>query len=252
MGSDEADSASSWGAREVLAAAFVTIATSALLGSLLLAATGSEDSQAASLTTVALLQTTLWAGMVGSMVVILRRKHGRLPTQLGLRFRPLDVPLGIALGISSQLLLVPLVSRPWAALLGRSTDELKDPACRLAEKADDPVGVALLVLITVVGAPFVEELFFRGFVQRGLTTSLGRVVGVLLTAGIFGLIHFQSLQLPALVAFGLVLGLTVDRTRRLGLAVITHSAFNATTIVSLLLLSSSLESQCQTALEASL
>lgn len=208
---------------------------------------GQTVADVASLPVIALLQTTLWFGMIGSIIIVLRRRHVSSPSAaLGLRVRALDVPLGAALGIACQLILVPVVSWPWMTLLDRDSDELREPACRLAEKADDPAGIALLFLITVIGAPIVEELFFRGFVQRPAVARLGRVVGVVLTSVLFGLTHFQALQLPALVVFGLVLGVLADRTGRLGPSIVTHMAFNATTIVTLVILSSSVESQCAT------
>lgn len=250
-----------WGMGEVAVAAVVTLLASAILGGIVLSVAGAETSDDASLVAIALVQTTLWVGMVGSMLVVLRRRGASL-RDLGLRARWADVPLGIGLGVACQLVLVPLISAPWTALLGRDADELKEPACRLADKADDPLGVVLLFLITVVGAPIVEELFFRGFVQRAAVAAftrnlpvedpaaartarrVGVALGLVLSAVIFGLIHFQVLQLPALVAFGLVLGALAHRTGRLGPSIVTHMAFNATTIISLVVLSSSIDDQC--------
>lgn len=231
---------------EVALAAVASMAISILLGGIILAVAGAETGEDASLAVVALLQATLWVGMVGSVLLLVRARGGDVAEELGLRFRPLDVPLGIAIGVACQLVLVPLVSAPWIALLGEDGDKLREPACRLADKADDPVGVALLILITVIGAPIVEELFFRGFVQRAAVARLGRWPGLLLTAAIFGLVHFQVLQFPALVAFGLVLGLLADRTGRLGPSILAHMAFNATTVTALVLLSSG--SECESVL----
>lgn len=246
----DAPTGPSWGLAEVAIAAVATLFISTFLGSVVLSVAGVEDTDDASLALIALLQTTLWVGMLGSVLVVLRRRGGRLGADLGLRAKVIDVPLGIALGVACQLILVPAVSWPWTTLLGRRSDELREPACRLAEKADDPVGIALLFLITVIGAPIVEELFFRGFVQRPLVARLGRPVGLVLTAVLFGLTHFQLLQLPALVVFGLVLGLLAERTGRLGPSIVTHMAFNATTVVTLLLLQSSLDDQCRSVLGA--
>lgn len=239
-----------WGVREVLAAAAITLVVSAVLSSLLLAAVGLESSESASLVMVALLQTTLWAGMALSVALVLRARASTILQTLSLRFRPTDVPIGILLGIACQLALVPIVSAPWARILGRSTEQLQEPACQLANKADDPIGVVFLFAITVIGAPFFEELFYRGFTQRGMTNGLGRTAGVIATATVFGVVHYQLLQLPALVAFGLVLGVVTARTGRLGLAVVTHAAFNATTVVTLVILDSSASERCAAVLGA--
>ncbi|MGI8939804.1 MAG: CPBP family intramembrane glutamic endopeptidase [Iamia sp.] len=252
--SDALVSAPAWGIGEVAIALVATLVVQQILAAVILAAAGVEvgDGQSvadvASLPVIALLQTTLWVGMLGSIVVVLRRWRVSSPIEaLGLRIRALDVPLGIALGVACQLILVPLVSWPWTTLLGKDSEELREPACKLAEKADDHVGIALLFLITVIGAPIVEELFFRGFTQRAAVARLGRPIGLVATAVLFGLTHFQLLQLPALIVFGLVLGLLADRTRRLGSSIVTHMAFNATTVVTLVLLSSS-DAQCATVL----
>jgi membrane protease YdiL (CAAX protease family) len=251
-----------WGMGEVAVAALATLIVSAVLGSLVLSVAGAEDSDDASLVVIALVQTTLWVGMIGSVAVVLRRRGASL-RDLGLRARWIDVPIGAVAGVLGQVVLVPLISWPWAALLGKSSDELEEPACKLAEKADgSSLGIVLLFLITVIGAPIVEELFFRGFVQRAAVAAftrnlplddaeaaraarlVGAVFGLLLTAVLFGLIHFQVLQAPALVAFGLVLGVLAHRSGRLGSSIIAHMAFNATTVVTLVVLSSSVDDRC--------
>jgi membrane protease YdiL (CAAX protease family) len=248
---------------EVAVAALATLVISAVLGGLILGLAGAEDTDDASLVTIALVQTTLWVGMLGSIAVVLRRRGASL-RRLGLRARWVDVPVGIVAGVLGQLVLVPVISWPWVTVLGQSSDDLMEPACRLADKADDPLGVVLLFAITVIGAPIVEELFFRGFVQQAAVATFTRKVptdaadpdaallarragtasGLVLTALLFGLIHFQVLQAPALVVFGLVLGAFAHRSGRLGSSIVTHMAFNATTIVSLVVMSSSFDDQC--------
>jgi membrane protease YdiL (CAAX protease family) len=239
-----------WGLGEVALAAIATLVISVILASVVLSIAGVETTDEASLVLVALVQTTLWVGMLGSIGVVLRLRGGTVRGDLGLRLRWIDVPVGIVIGVVAQLVLVPLASWPWIQLLGRDGDELKEPACRLADKADDPLGIVLLFAITVIGAPIVEELFFRGFVQRAALarfapgTRAGTALALLFTAVLFGLTHFQLLQAPALIAFGLVLGGLAAVTRRLGASIVTHMAFNATTVVQLVVLSSSIDDTC--------
>lgn len=228
-----------WSLAEALVAAGAAFVVATILQGLVLAGAGvsGDEVDDISLRLLAVLQATLWVGMVGAVALVVVRRGGTLVEDLGLRVRGLDVPLGLALGVACQLILVPVVSAPWVRILGEDTDAISEPACRLAEKADDGIGVVLLALITVVGAPVVEELFFRGFLQRAAIARLGRPAGLVVTAVAFGLTHFQLLQLPALIFFGLVLGLLADRTGRLGPSILTHMAFNATTVVGLLVLS---------------
>jgi membrane protease YdiL (CAAX protease family) len=251
-----------WGMVEVAVAALATIVVGNILGLVVLGIAGVEDLDDATLATIALVQMTLWVGMIGSMAVVLRRRGATLG-RLGLRFRWIDLPVGAAVGVLSQLVLVPVVSWPWTRLLGESSEELKKPACELAEKADGSTsGLLLLFAITVIGAPLVEELFFRGFVQKAAIAAFSRNVpvddeqaeriarragaafGIVVTALIFGLTHFQPLQAPALVAFGVVLGVLAHRSGRLGTSIVAHMAFNATTVITLAVMSSSLDDRC--------
>lgn len=263
----DADRTPPWGLRHVGVAVVGALVASSVLGGVVMAVAGVEDRSEASLVVVALGQAALWVSMLGAVAVVLRLVGARPRVDLGLSLRPLDLPLGIALGVACQLVLVPAISGPWSSLLGLDPDELKRPACELAEKADDPVGVGLLFLTAVVGAGIVEEVFFRGFVQRAAVADLERAastgvvdgapessvrrtvtaarwIGLVGTALLFGLMHYQLQQLAALVVFGLILGVLAQRTGRLGPSIVTHMAFNATTVVSLVVLSDSIDASC--------
>jgi membrane protease YdiL (CAAX protease family) len=95
--------------------------------------------------------------------------------------------------------------------------------------------ITVLVLFLAVGAPLVEELFFRGLLLRSLTRWLGPVAGIVGSALVFGLAHFELLQLPALILFGLILGTFAYRTGRLGPGIVAHAAFNAVTVLTIVL-----------------
>ena len=112
-------------------------------------------------------------------------------------------------------------------------DEVARPAEELTSGVQGFEVVLLLVLL-VVGAPLVEELFYRGLLQRSLTAAWNDTLALVVTATLFGLAHFQLLQLPALILFGLVVGYMAKRTGRLGMSVLAHSGFNATTVFLLL------------------
>ena len=72
-----------------------------------------------------------------------------------------------------------------------------------------------------------EELYFRGLLQTAVTRRLGPVWGIAIASAVFGLSHFQPIELPALVAFGVVLGVLYQRTGRLGPAIVAHLTFDA-------------------------
>jgi uncharacterized protein len=149
-----------------------------------------------------------------------------------------DVPIGLGAGIASQIVVIPLLYVALFALfdaVGWDTDrDISEAARELVDKATDPVGVVLLVLITVVGAPIVEELFFRGLLLRAIEKRFGRRWALWGSSIVFAAVHLQLLQFPALVVIGLVLGWLTLRYERLGPAIWAHLAFNAVATVALL------------------
>jgi membrane protease YdiL (CAAX protease family) len=134
----------------------------------------------------------------------------------------------------TQLILVPLLNLPLITLFDLDTDKLDDPATSLSDRADSPIGVILLILVVVIGAPIVEEIFYRGLLQRSLLRLLPAPAAIGLTAVVFGASHLQLLQLPALILFGAVAGVLAHRSGRLGPSIFCHMAFNAVTVIALL------------------
>lgn len=222
-----------WGFAD-LAVAFVVAQVASFLGFLALAAYRGEsaadlDVDGLPIGQTALLQVPLWIGLALVPIVATYRK-GRGPVhELGCSMVPRDVPLGLAIGVACQLVLVPLVSWPVLRLSSATAEDLEEPARLLTDRAHGG-GLVVLALVVVVGAPLAEELFFRGMLQRAVGRHLGTVATVAVTAIAFGISHFQPLQFPALAAFGVVLSLLVLRSGRLGPAMWAHAGFNATTI----------------------
>ncbi len=57
---------------------------------------------------------------------------------------------------------------------------------------------------------------------------------VIVSSLVFGAVHLQPLQFPALVAVGVVFALLALRTGRLGPSIFAHIGFNAVAVGSLL------------------
>jgi membrane protease YdiL (CAAX protease family) len=181
---------------------------------------------------IAVLQVPLWVGLVGVVVIVSRRfGTGSLKKDYGFRFRTGDV-LGLPIGVVVQLVFVPLLY--WILSAVVDTSSVSEPAERLTDRAEG-VGVALLVVLVVVGAPIIEELFFRGLLLRSIEARWSDSLALVASSILFGLAHFELLQLPALVMFGLVAGYCAQRTGRLGMSIWAHVGFNATTVAFLLL-----------------
>lgn len=200
----------------------------------------------------------LWIGLLGA-VLFAARLHpapaesgvteatvtGSLRRAYGFSLRPWpDIPLGVACGLAGQFLLVPLLELPLTPFVPHLSQRLGHPTRELLGPATSG-GTATLVLVAVLvslGSPLVEELFFRGLVLRALLfrfRRLGRRVGpalsVVTTGIVFGLVHFEELQLLALCGFGVVLGLLAWWTGRLGPSIVAHVAFNSSTVIAYVL-----------------
>ncbi len=159
----------------------------------------------------------LWVGLVGSVIAYSRlRGYGNLGADVGLEFRWVDLVVGAVAGIGTQLVLIPLLYLPFEHADRTLKHRLEAPAKTDTAGIHGAWQIAVLMLFLAVGAPIVEELFFRGLLLRSLSRAFGPVVGIAGSALVFGLAHFELLQLPALILFGVILGLLAHRTGRLG------------------------------------
>lgn len=86
--------------------------------------------------------------------------------------------------------------------------------------------VAGFIYVGVVG-PVVEEMLMRGFVQAGLQSRYGVVVGWVLSAVLFALMHLSLVQGIAALALGLVLGHLYIHTGSLFACMLMHGLYNA-------------------------
>lgn len=215
-----------WGLGDAAAGFFAALFLSTLLATVYVGVTG-EDDLTLGRTIVGL--AGYWTALVGCVVLASRRKgSGRLAADFGLRVERRDVWPGVLAGVLSQLVLLPLLYLP-LDLLGFDLD-VSEEARSILDRATGP-GLVVLSFCVVIGAPLAEELFFRGLLQRAAQRRFGPQGAVAFSAVVFGVTHFQPVQLLGLIAFGVVLGVLAQRAGRLGPALVAHIAFNATTVV---------------------
>jgi membrane protease YdiL (CAAX protease family) len=194
------------------------------------AATG-QDSRA--LGSLGVAQVGFWMGLLGAVLVTSRKGGtGSLVRDFGLRLRAVDVPLGVGVGVGAQFFLVPLIYFPFRSLV--DARDLERPARELADRAHGPAFLVFAVVVAI-GAPVVEELFYRGLLLRALRRSLSDGPAVVVCGLIFGVTHFEPLQFPALALVGVLFAVLVVKTGRLGPAIWGHVAFNTVTVVALAL-----------------
>ncbi|RMH73594.1 MAG: CPBP family intramembrane metalloprotease [Actinomyces sp.] len=194
-------------------------------------ALGHLDVRRPGLAVLAVLQIPLWAGLLAP-VWWGRRRGLDARRHLAWSARRGDILWGTASGVVLQLLVVPAVYVPIFWAFGEL--DVEAPARSLVGRVDGPVDVVALVIITVVGAPLVEEVFFRGLLHGALRDGVGVPAAVVVSSLVFAASHFQLVQLPALVVVGLAHAGWREGTGRLAPAVWSHVAFNTVTVVLLL------------------
>lgn len=140
--------------------------------------------------------------------------------------------VAVPVGVLTQLVVVPVVYVPLRAIWSDTFSQ-----DRLEERTRDLVDVAgegsllLLAVLVVVGAPLVEELVYRGLLQRSFAARISEPLALVAASLWFAVIHFRLLELPGLFVAGLVFGACLLVTGRLGSAIVAHAAFNATALL---------------------
>jgi uncharacterized protein len=171
-------------------------------------------------------QTVAYLVVIGFMVLIIRlKRRGSFLTVISWKEPGLERALvGLAGGAALALL-----SGVFTELLSRWV-----PKSVPVEKLFSNTQAAyMLALFGVIVAPFVEEIFFRGFLYPALARRVGIGSSVALTAAFFAAVHQGQLAhawvpLAWLFIVGLVLTLVRVRTKSVATCVLIHMAYNAT------------------------
>ena len=238
---EEGSTGHAWGVGHVVAGVVIGTVASVVAAGIIFTAGGYEEADVLPLSMVAVMQAALWIGLLGVPLWLVAARGVRW-ADLGWGGAGRDVFFrrslarwdcwqGLGIGVVTQVAVVPATYLPILLL----TDDLdvSGPARELVDKATGS-GILLLVLSVVVGAPIVEELFFRGLTLRALEARMRPRVALIVSALVFGAVHLQVLQFPALVAIGLVCGWLAQRDGRLGRAIWAHLGFNGVTVLMLL------------------
>jgi len=147
----------------------------------------------------------------------------------GFTFRPGDLAWGLVASLAARLGAVAVLLP-----LALADEDFVAPDAQGVEGIDPHVAVLVaFTIVALVAAPVVEELFFRGLLQRALENVVP--VGLAIATGsvLFGFAHFSlaagQANVGVVVATGIggaVFGVTAHVTRRIGLAVVGHAYFN--------------------------
>ena len=175
----------------------------------------------------------LWSGLLGACSVASRRYGtGSLTRDYGLRFDRTDVRSGLFVGAGARIV----------AGLAVAPFFLAGPTFRrgnvgLEGLGADVAALGAFTVVVVLGAPVVEELFFRGLLQRSFYTVLGAAGAVGVQAFLFGLVHITPelgmanfTVMAATGAAGVVFGIAA-RNRRLPTSMVGHAVFNGVVVM---------------------
>lgn len=224
--------------RRTLGAWFLAYLVAGTISAVVVGVTGHIDTPSRSVPTwvMALSILAMWV----TMLALLRRLVPSMPSLSASAvtkwFQASDALIGVPLGIGTQLVLVNLVNWPLQKIWP-DTFNSDEVTKRATDLVDGATGVWLLVLalVVVIGAPFVEEVVYRGTIQPLLTRAWGAPLGIAVVAVVFAAIHQSGVEFPGLLAVAVVFGLARHLTGRLGLSIITHMSFNATALVFVIL-----------------
>jgi membrane protease YdiL (CAAX protease family) len=151
--------------------------------------------------------------------------------ELGLRMKLRDAPIGLAIGVACQLVMVPALY--WVVFKLIGVKDISAAARELTDRATDPLSIILVFLIVGIGAPIAEEIYFRGMAQRIFGRKLRPEWAILAAAAFFAGSHLQPLQFPALLVFGIILGVLAWKSGRIGPSIWAHVGFNVVAAASL-------------------
>jgi membrane protease YdiL (CAAX protease family) len=179
-------------------------------------------------------QAGLWTGLLGACWIVSRRYGtGRLVPDFNLRIDWADFGWGFLMSLAARVALVAVIL-PIVAIsqeLGGGNDEV------YRQFRPEVTSFLVVAVLAVVGAPIVEEIFFRGVLQGAFLDRLGVAGAIGVQAVLFGLAHFDPLLgwdnvsvIAGVAAGGVVFGLTV-RLRRLGSSIFAHAFFNLMSVL---------------------
>ena len=231
--SEELRSRIGWGPRQISLGIFLVIITVILLSIAIVgpvvASYGEETPEAYFAAAVA---TLLWDAAFVAIAFGYVRRAGGSWQSLGLR-KPRSWPLLPLLAIAGYVLAFGSVLVYGLLVTVAGLDFLEPNTQIAAELFETPVVVAITGVAVVGGAPFAEEVLFRGFLFGGLRSRLSFWPAAFLSGFIFSLAHADPGFVVPFTAIGVILAFAYERTGTLATPIGVHLLFNS---VSFLLL----------------
>ena len=171
-----------------------------------------------------------WLSLGGWPLLVSKRRGNGPGSDLGWHFRAVDLGIGALAGFA-VLVAATVFVLVYVRVTGAMPDSSLGTAAADARASWQVIALAGLAL----GAPFVEELHFRGMWWSALRRKgLGPWPTLLITAVLFAIAHVEPARAPLLLAAGLAAGFVRMVTDRLGPAIVAHLVVNGIAVVGLL------------------
>lgn len=174
----------------------------------------------------------IWVPLVAVLLwACFARGSHSFAVDFGLRFHWIDLAWGLGVGVVMRAVAI-LVE---IAVYGHPAGGLV-----LSPGVRDGWWWYAAVIAPVLIGPIVEELYFRGLVQRAVARAAASAwIGVVVSALVFGLLHTTDATSPqsavvigvSTCLFGAAAGTVTVLTGRLGGAIIAHIVFNAIAVI---------------------
>ena len=135
---------------------------------------------------VALISLPITEGIILGITLLFAKHEGASLRKLGLKKPSLKIMVIVSVIAILLLFLAGSISLVEEIVLG------PDPEAELLVEAllpRDSLQLIALIGVSLALVGPVEELAFRGFVQRGFENSFGKTVGLLIASILFGLLH---------------------------------------------------------------
>ncbi len=116
-----------------------------------------------------------------------------------------------------------------AGVMGRST-EFSEVILKISQMPGIS-GLIISIFIVAVMPAFIEELLFRGLIQKNLCVKYGNTKGVLITAILFSIIHFNPSAVISILIVSLMFGYIYLKTDNLVYSIILHFCNNFINVI---------------------
>ncbi len=209
-----------WGLWDVLIGAVAAIVIGVSAAGVLIAVNATTGIQV-------LVGTTLpWLALAGWPILATTWRGNGPRIDLGLRLTWGDTGWGFLAGFFGLILagIAALITQLFVPDVSSAAGE----AANELEASGGRGSVVIFAMLVMVGAPIVEELFFRGLFFTALRKrGVGAVLTIVITAVVFAGFHFEPVRFFVLLPTGLLLGIVRWKTGSTGAAMVGHGVVNA-------------------------